>query len=197
MPAAALKAEKLQPDPGTRYSQVNVPQLNGLTCAQGNGGFHFGDDLDMHVFGTDDLPTRQGDQDDDHGTASCFGNPRIRLSKGPHTATVPHFTAKTVLFATVADPQGALDKSFKDTMELVEGYGRTPVGEPRSYSTKTLVMKCQQNITDTFPMTTCFWANYSAVGSLDFFPPNNEHVPLDQAAEQTRTFATAALATHP
>ncbi|MEV7021444.1 hypothetical protein [Kitasatospora sp. NPDC093558] len=171
--------------------------MDGLTCSEGNGGFHFGSDLDVHVFGVDDLPTREGGAEDDHGTASCFGSQRIRLSKGQFTTTVPHFTAKTRLFTAVADPQNALDRSFKHTMELLQGYGRKPVGDPKGYSTRTMVMKCQQNVTDTFPMTTCFWANYSAVGSIDFFPPNGEHVPLDQAAERTRTFATAALSTQP
>ncbi|MET8539082.1 hypothetical protein ABZW03_00265 [Kitasatospora sp. NPDC004799] len=194
-PAAAPKAEKLAPDTGTRYTQVTVPQLDGLTCAEGNGGFKFGNDLDMGVYGVDDLPVLKIDGEEVDGKASCFGNPRITLSKGTHNATVPHLTARTSLFTQVADPQGALDKSFEHSMKLSKDYGRSLVGEPKAYSTKALVMKCQQNVTDGFPMTTCFWANYSGVGEIDFYPPNNQHVPLDQAAERTRAFATAALTT--
>ncbi|MEE1782169.1 hypothetical protein PUR71_04390 [Streptomyces sp. SP17BM10] len=33
------------------------------------------------------------------------------------------------------------------------------------------------------------------VAGVDFYPPNNQHVPLDQAAERTRAYVTAALAT--
>ncbi|MFB7123616.1 hypothetical protein [Kitasatospora sp. NPDC056273] len=194
-PASAPKAEQLGPDTGTRYSRVVVPQLDGLTCSEGKGGFKFGSDLDMLVAGVDDLPALKDGGDEVKGTASCFGNPRITLSKGAHSATAPHFTARTSLFTTVDDPQGALDKSFEHTMKLIQDYGRSPVGEPKAYSSKTMVMKCRQNVADGFPMTTCFWANYSAVGEVDFYPPNNQHVPLDQAAERTRSFATATLST--
>ncbi len=194
-PAAAPKAEKLGPDTGTRYTKVAVPQLDGLTCSEGNGGFKFGDDLDMGVFGVDDLPALKDDEREVEGEDSCFGNPRITISKGTHSATVPHFTGRTDLFTKVADPQSALDASFEHSMKLAQSYGRSAVGEPKTYSTKTMVMKCQQNVTDGFPMTTCFWANYSAVGEVDFYPPNNQHVPLDQAAGQTRAFATAVLST--
>ncbi|MFJ3793333.1 hypothetical protein [Kitasatospora sp. NPDC090091] len=196
--AAAPKAEKLGPDPGTRYARINVPKLDGMTCAKGEGGFHFGSDLDMHVFGVDDLPALQGqDGDDDQAGASCFGNPRLRLSSGAHTATVPHFTARTKLFAAVADPGAALDRSFEHTMKLSADYGRERIGEPRLFTTRALVVKCQQNVAATFPMTTCFWANYNAVGSIDFFPAGGEHLPLDQAAARTQAVAVAALAAAP
>ncbi|SOB84623.1 hypothetical protein SAMN06272789_4880 [Streptomyces sp. 1331.2] len=194
-PAAAPTSEKLGPDTGVRYTEATVPRLDGLTCTEGNGGFKYGDDLDMIVAGVDDLPALKEDKRDVEGTASCFGNPRITISKGRHSATVPHLTGKTSLFTAVADPQSALDKSFERSMKLSKDYGRSLVGEPKTYSTKALVMKCQQNVTDGFPMTTCFWANYSAVGEVDFYPPNNQHVPLDQAAERTRAFASGALST--
>ncbi|MCG6499616.1 hypothetical protein [Kitasatospora sp. A2-31] len=192
--AAAPKAEKLGPDPGTRYTRVDVPKLDGMTCAKGEGGFHFGSDLDMNVFGVDGLPAPAGADGDDHTDASCFGNPRLRLSSGAHTATVPHFTARTKLFAAVADPRAALEESFEHTMKLSAGYGRERVGEARLFTTRALVVKCQHNVAATFPMTTCFWANYGAVGSIDFFPAGGEHLPLDQAAARTQAVAASALA---
>ncbi|MFP8964484.1 hypothetical protein ACLIYP_28545 [Streptomyces nanhaiensis] len=42
-------------------------------------------------------------------------------------------------------------------------------------------------------MTTCFWADYGPVGSVDFFPPEGEHLPVDQAAARTREFALGVL----
>ncbi|MEU1286131.1 hypothetical protein [Kitasatospora sp. NPDC005856] len=78
-------------------------------------------------------------------------------------------------------------------MDLEKGYGRNPVGEPKTFTTKELVVKCRQNVSDTFPMTTCFWANYGAISVVDFFPPDGKHVPVDEAAARTHKFAVGAL----
>lgn len=88
-----------------------------------------------------------------------------------------------------------LDKVFAHTMHLEQGYGRNPVGEPKAFTTKELVVKCQQNVSDTFPMTTCFWANHGAIGVVDLFPPDGRHVPVDEAAARTHEFAVGALST--
>lgn len=185
------KADKLAADTGARYKEVRVPALDGLTCDKGNGGFHFGNDLDMLVAGDDDLKEVKDTGDD---KVSCFGATRITLSKGGMQATVPDLTTRTSLYEKVANPAAALDKVFSHTMDLEKGYGRTPVGEPKTFTTKDVVLKCQQNVSDTFPMTTCFWANYGAIGVVDFFPPDGKHVPVDTAAAQTYRFATGALA---
>ncbi|MEU4302866.1 hypothetical protein [Kitasatospora aureofaciens] len=190
---ALPKAEKLAADTGARYTAIRVPALDGMTCDKGNGGFHFGSDLDMNVFGDDDLP--QVKQDSGEDKVSCFGATRITLSKGAMRATAPNLTTRTTLYEKVADPAASLDKVFSHTMELEKGYGRNPVGEPKTFTTKDLVLKCQQNVSDTFPMTTCFWANYGAIGVVDFFPPDGKHVPIDEAAAQTHKFAVGALST--
>ncbi|KJS52802.1 hypothetical protein VM98_29075 [Streptomyces rubellomurinus subsp. indigoferus] len=164
-----------------------------MTCDRGNGGFHFGNDLDMLVAGDDDLPEIK--MDSESGMVSCFGATRITLSKGGMRATVPNLTTRTTLYEKVADPAASLDKVFAHTMHLAQGYGRKPVGEPKSFTTKDSVVKCQQNVSDTFPMTTCFWANYGAIGVVDFFPPDGKHVPIDEAAARTHKFVLGALST--
>ncbi|MEX2980897.1 hypothetical protein [Streptomyces sp. C36] len=188
---ALPKADKLAADTGTRYKELSAPTLDGMTCDKGDGGFHFGSDLDMLVAGDDDLPKVKDAGEDQ---ISCFGATRITLGKGGRQATVPHLTTRTTLYDKVADPTAALDKVFSHTMDLEKGYGRNPVGSPQAFTTKELVLKCRQNVTDTFPMTTCFWANYGAVGVVDFFPPEGKHVPVDEAAAQTYKFAMGALA---
>ncbi|MEU9498913.1 hypothetical protein [Streptomyces sp. NPDC048196] len=184
------KAEKLAADSGARYKEVGVPSMDGMTCDKGDGGFHFGSDLDMLVAGDDGLSEIKDAGDD---KISCFGASRITLSKGGLSATVPNLTTRTTLYDKVADPAAALHKVFDHTMHLEKDYGRNPVGSPQSFTTKDVVLKCQQNVADTFPMTTCFWANYGAIGVVDFFPPHGKHVPLDEAAAKTHQFVTGAL----
>ncbi|GHG79113.1 hypothetical protein [Streptomyces griseocarneus] len=186
------KADKLAADNGARYKKLNVPALDGLTCDKGDGGFRFGSDRDMGVYGDDDLKEIEISDED---KVACFGASRITLTKGSRQATVPHFTTRTTLYEKVADPAASLDKVFEHTMHLEKGYGRTPVGEPKSFTTKDLVLKCRQNVSDTFPMTTCFWANYGAIGVVDFFPPDGKHVPVDEAAARTHKFALGILST--
>ncbi|MEU8922394.1 hypothetical protein AB0D10_15870 [Kitasatospora sp. NPDC048545] len=188
---ALPKAEKLAADTGARYKAVGVPALDGMTCDKGNGGFHFGSDLDMLVAGDDGLPQVKQDSGDDK--VSCFAATRITLSKGGMRVTAPNLTTRTTLYERVADPAASLSAVFSHTMDLEKGYGRTPVGEPKSFSTKDVVVECQQNVSDTFPMTTCFWANYGAIGVVDFFPPDGRHLPVDEAAAQAHTFAVGAL----
>ncbi|MFH8408923.1 hypothetical protein ACH4FX_29620 [Streptomyces sp. NPDC018019] len=187
---ALPQAEKLAADNGARYRAVRVPTLDGMTCDKGNGGFRFGSDLDMSVTGDDDLPQIKESGEDQ---VSCFGATRITLSKGGMRVTAPNLTTRTNLYGKIADPTASLGKVFSRTMDLEKGYGRNPVGEPKTFTTKDLVLKCQQNVSDTFPMTTCFWANYGAIGVVDFFPPDGKHVPIDEAAAQTHKFALGAL----
>ncbi|MER6314354.1 hypothetical protein ABT237_11355 [Streptomyces sp. NPDC001581] len=42
-------------------------------------------------------------------------------------------------------------------------------------------------------MTTCFWADYGAVGAVDFLPPVGDHFSMFQAAERTKEFVSSAL----
>ncbi|QHC23137.1 hypothetical protein [Streptomyces sp. GS7] len=183
---------KLAADSGARYRQVNVPSLDGMTCDKGDGGFQFGSDRAMIVPSVDGLTVTRGDTGDDK--VSCFAPQRIVLSKGAMRVTAPNLTTRTSLYAKVADPAAALDKVFDRAMGLAKGYGRVPVGKPESFTTAGLVLKCQQNVSDTIPMTTCLWANYGAIGVVDLFPPAGRHLPLDEAAAQTYKFARGVLA---
>ncbi|WP_171171852.1 hypothetical protein [Streptomyces sp. I05A-00742] len=185
--------DNLAADKGVRYQRIDVPKLDGLTCDRGDGDFHFGSDLDMHLTGEENLPARKDQDGKTSRTMSCFGNPRVTLSKGGMSATAPHLTARTRLYEKVADPTAAVNKVFDRSMKLSTGYGRSLVGAAKTFTTSKLVLKCQQNVTDSFPMTTCFWADYGALGVIDFFPSAGEHVPLDEAADRTKEFVAGAL----
>ncbi|MCX4985224.1 hypothetical protein [Streptomyces sp. NBC_00572] len=185
--------EQLAADPGTRYTAIAVPALEGLVCDEGDGGFHYGSDLDMSVTGDDDLKEIEGDSQDVADEVSCFGSPRNVLRKGTMSASAPMFTARTNLYEHVADPTAALNRIFDASVEQATGYGRNFTGEAKTVTDSSLVVKCRQNVTDTFPMTTCFWANYGAAGVVDFFPADDQYVPIDSAVPWTRSFATGAL----
>ncbi|MER5963433.1 hypothetical protein [Streptomyces sp. NPDC002057] len=187
-------AGKLGADPGTRYRAIAVPALEGQVCDEGDGGFHYGSDLDMIVSGDDDLKRIEGDSQDLADEVSCFGSPRNVLRMGSMSATTPTFTARTTLYEQVADPVAALNRIFDASVELATGYGRDFNGEAKVVTSDTLVVKCRQNVTNTFPMTTCFWANYGAAGVVDFFPANGEqYVPIDSAVPWTQDFVAGAL----
>ncbi|MFD4314797.1 hypothetical protein [Streptomyces sp. NPDC058548] len=184
---------KLAADPGTRYTAIAVPELEGLVCDEGDGGFHYGSGLDMSVTGDDDLKEIEGDSQDIADEVSCFGSPRNVLRKGTMSASAPMFTARTNLYANVPDPTAALNKIFDASVDQATGYGRNFTGEPRTVTSGTLVVKCRQNVTDTFPMTTCFWANYGAAGVVDFFPADTQYIPIDSAVPWTQAFVAGAL----
>ncbi|WP_395366284.1 hypothetical protein ACHGLA_34155 [Streptomyces sp. YH02] len=186
-------AEKLAADPGTRYTAIAVPQLEGLVCDEGDGGFHYGSDLDMSVHGDDGLKEIEGDSQDVADEVSCFGSPRNVLRKGTMSASAPMFTARTSLYENVPDPAAALNRIFDASVELATGYGRDFTGEPRTVTSSALVVKCRQNVTDTFPMTTCFWANHGAAGVVDFFPADAQYIPIDSAVPWTQAFVAGAL----
>ncbi|WP_406065003.1 hypothetical protein OG462_37940 [Streptomyces sp. NBC_01077] len=188
-------AEKLAADPGTRYTAIVVPALEGLVCDEGDGGFHYGSGLDMSITGDDDLKEIEGDSHDVADEVSCFGSPRNVLRKGTMSASAPMFTARTNLYERVTDPTAALNRIFAASVELETGYGRNFTGKAKTVTDSTLVVKCQQNVTDTFPMTTCLWANYGAVGSVDFFPADDQYIPIESAVPWTRSFVAGALAT--
>ncbi|MFF5923943.1 hypothetical protein ACFY8C_37305 [Streptomyces flavochromogenes] len=186
-------AGKLAADPGIRYTAIAVPELEGLVCDEGDGGFHYGSDLDMSVTGDDGLKEIEGDSQDIAGEVSCFGSPRNVLRKGTMSASAPMFTARTHLYENVPDPTAALNRIFDASVDLATGYGRNFTGKPRTVTSSTLVVKCRQNVTDTFPMTTCFWANYGAAGVVDFFPADSEYIPVESAVPWTRAFVAGAL----
>ncbi|WP_158718895.1 hypothetical protein [Streptomyces globisporus] len=191
--AGRPKAGKLAADPGTRYTTVAVPALEGLVCDEGDGGFRFGSDLDMIVTGDDGLKEIEDDGQDVADEVSCFGSPRNVLRKGTMSASAPTFTARTHLYENVPDPSASLDRVFDASMNLAKDYGRDLTGEPETVTSASLVVKCRQNVTDTFPMTTCFWANYGAAGVLDFFPFDDQYVPVASAARLTQDFVAGAL----
>ncbi|MFF8610969.1 hypothetical protein ACF06X_34250 [Streptomyces sp. NPDC015346] len=187
-------AEKFAADSGTRYVGVEEPEtLEGLVCDEGDGGFRFGGGLDMHVTGDDGLKELQGAGEDVADKVSCFGSPRITLRKGTMSASAPVFTARTTLYEQIADPVASLKTIFERSVSLSESYGRNFTGEPQEVTSSDLLLKCQQNVSDTFPMTTCFWANYGAAGELDFFPPDGQAVPIQSAVQLTKAFVAAAL----
>ncbi|MDN3297327.1 hypothetical protein QWM81_25445 [Streptomyces ficellus] len=197
-PSAPAKAappaqEKLAADPGIRYEKAVVPAMEGLVCDEGDGGFRFGQGLDISVSGDDGLKEVADEADDHADEISCSGSPRITLREGTASASVPDFTARTNLYDKVADPTASLDEIFEQSMSLSKSYGRDLIGEPRAFTSRTLVVKCGHNTADTLPMTTCFWANYGAAGVVDFFPPQGQHVPMESAAALTKNFVAGAL----
>ncbi|WP_426367653.1 hypothetical protein [Streptomyces sp. E-08] len=192
-PGTGATAGKLAADPGTRHTTVAVPAMEGLVCDEGDGGFHFGSDLDMSVTGDDGLKEIEGDGQDGAAEVSCFGSPRTVLRKGTMSASAPTFTARTRLYANVPDPAASLDRVFDASMNQAKDYGRNPTGEAETVTSAALVVKCRQNVADTFPMTTCFWADYGAVGVLDFFPFDDQYIPVASAARLTQDFVAGAL----
>ncbi|MFE5597168.1 hypothetical protein [Streptomyces sp. NPDC056549] len=192
-PGSGSTAGKLAADPGTRYTTVAVPAMEGLVCDEGDGGFHFGSDLDMTVTGDDALKESADDGQDVADEVSCFGSPRTVLRKGTMSASAPAFTARTHLYEDVPDPAASLDRIADASLDLAKDYGRNLTGEPETVTSASLVVKCRQNVTDTFPMTTCFWANYGAAGVLDFFPFGDQHIPVASAARLTQDFVAGAL----
>ncbi|WP_149179455.1 hypothetical protein [Streptomyces sp. TRM49041] len=191
---SAPAAEKFAADSGTRYVGVKAPEvLEGLVCDEGDGGFRFGGDLDMYVTGDDGLKELKVAGEDVADTISCFGSPRITLRKGTMSASAPVFTARTNLYEQIADPVTSLKTIFERSVILSESYGRNFTGELQEVTSSDLLLKCRQNVSDTFPMTTCFWANYGAAGVLDFFPPDGQAVPIQSAARLTKDFVAAAL----
>ncbi|MEU2075784.1 hypothetical protein [Streptomyces sp. NPDC013489] len=192
---AAPATEKLAADPGTRYTAIAVPQLEGLVCDEGDGGIHYGSGLDMRVSGDDDLKEIEGDSNDVADEVSCFGSPRNILRKGTMSASAPMFTARSHLYEKVADPAAALNRIFAASTDNATSDGRDFIGEARTVTDSALVVKCRQNVTDTFPMTTCFWANYGAAGVVDFFPADDQYIPVDSAVPWTRAFVAGALRT--
>ncbi|MEU0403119.1 hypothetical protein ABZ318_23355 [Streptomyces sp. NPDC006197] len=191
--AGQAKAEKLAADPGTRYTTVVVPPMQELVCDEGDGGFHFGSGLDMRVNGDDDLKEIEDDGGDVADEVSCFGSPRNILRKGTMSASAPVFTARTNLYEDVKDPAATLNRIFDASAKGATEDGRDFHGDTKTVTSSTLVVKCRQNVTDTFPMTTCLWANYGAAGVLDFFPFDDQYVPIESAASRTQEFVAGAL----
>ncbi|MGW4704186.1 hypothetical protein [Streptomyces sp. NPDC004285] len=192
-PGTGPAAGALAADPGTRYTTVAVPAMEGLVCDEGDGGFHFGSDLDMTVTGDDGLKEIEDDSQDVADEVSCFGSPRTVLRKGTMSASAPTFTARTHLYVSVPDPAASLDRIAAASLDLAKDYGRHLTGEPETVTSASLVVTCRQNVADTFPMTTCLWANYGAVGVLDFFPFDDHYVPVASAARLTQDFVAGAL----
>ncbi|MFE2166470.1 hypothetical protein ACFXB3_15580 [Streptomyces sp. NPDC059447] len=180
----------LAPDPGTRATAVGLPVMEQLECEEGSSTFRFGSGWDLYLSGVDGLSPRSS------GTAetviTCRGFPLIQLTKSGRTVAAPDLIARTELFHTVPDPVAAVQKAM--AASLPPDGQRKAVGEPTVVMAGTLALACRHNIADGFPMASCFWADYGAVGAIDYFPPGgNRHLAMVQAVERTKEFAGTAL----
>ncbi|MFF4449532.1 hypothetical protein [Streptomyces sp. NPDC001502] len=164
--------------------------MEQLECEEGSSTFRFGDGWDLRLSGVDDLTPRSNGTNET--VTTCRGFPLIRLTKSGMTAAAPDLIARTELFRTVPDPVAAVQKAM--AASLPSGGQRTAVGEPTVVAAGTLALACRHNLADGFPMASCFWADYGAVGAIDYFPPGgNRHFAMTQAVERTKEFAGTAL----
>ncbi|MEU9148906.1 hypothetical protein [Streptomyces sp. NPDC048349] len=123
---------------------------------------------------------------------TCRGFPLIELTKSGTTVAAPDLIARTELSRTVPDPVAAVGKAM--AASLPRDGQRKPVGEPTVAASGTLALACQHNVADGFPMASWFWADYGAVGAIDYFPPGGtQHFAMTQAVERTEEFAGTAL----
>ncbi|MEE1753092.1 hypothetical protein [Streptomyces sp. SP18CS02] len=181
---------RLAPDPGTRPTAVGLPVMEQLECEEGSSTFRFGGGWDLSLSGTDELSPRSSDADET--VTTCQGFPPIELTKSGRTVAAPDLIARTELFRTVPDPVAAVQKAV--AASLPPGGQRRAVGEPTVVAAGTLALACRHNLADGFPMTSCFWADYGAVGTIDYFPPGGtRHFAMRQAVERTKEFAGTAL----
>ncbi|MFD9354698.1 hypothetical protein [Streptomyces sp. NPDC060031] len=181
---------KLAPDPGTRPTAVGLPVMEQLECEEGSSTFRFGSGWDLHLSGVDDLsPLSSGTNET---VTTCRGFPLIELTKSGRTVAAPDLIARTELFRTVPDPVAAVQKAM-DASLPPDGQ-RKAVGEPTVVTAGTLALACRHNLADGFPMASCFWADYGAVGAIDYFPPGgNRHLSMTQAVARTKEFAGTAM----
>ncbi|CAM5283817.1 hypothetical protein SAVIM338S_00185 [Streptomyces avidinii] len=181
---------KLSPDPGTRPTTVGLPVMEQLECEEGSSTFRFGSGWDLRLSGVDGLSPRANGTDET--VTTCRGFPPIKLTKSGMTVAAPDLIARTELFRTVPDPVAAVQKAM--AASLPPGGERTAVGEPTVVAAGTLAVACRHNLADGFPMASCFWADYGAVGAIDYFPPGGDrHFSVKQAVERTKEFAGTAL----
>ncbi|MFF4456920.1 hypothetical protein [Streptomyces goshikiensis] len=165
--------------------------MEQLECEEGSSTFRFGSGWDLYLSGVDDLPPRSSGSNET--VTTCRGFPPITLTKFGRTVVAPDLIARTELFRTVPDPVAAVQKAM--AASLPPGGQRKAVGEPTVVAAGTLALACRHNLADGFPMASCFWADYGAVGAIDYFPPGggDGHFAMTQAVERTKEFAGTAL----
>lgn len=181
---------KLEPDPSTRPTTVGLPMMEQLECDEGSSTVRFGDGKDLRLSGVDGLSPRSSGRNET--VTTCWGFPLIKLTKSGTTVSAPDLIARTELFHTVPDPVAAAQKAM--AASLPPGGERKAVGEPTVVTAGTLAVACRHNLADGFPMASCFWASYGAVGAIDYFPPGGtDHLSMKQAVDRTKEFAGTAL----
>ncbi|WP_030960507.1 hypothetical protein [Streptomyces sp. NRRL S-378] len=186
---AQPKAELLGKDTGIRYDKPRVPTVQNMTCDRKRGSTRYG--LSAHK--DESLPAHKGEQDSEDYV--CHGPDRISLAVGGRTVTAPHIAAEYDLYGAVPDPLKTVKTVYSTS--LAEDDERTLVGEAKTVTTTTAAITCQKNVWQTFPMTTCLWANHGAVGAVDFFPPAGRHPEIAEAVTRTKELIATGLVESP
>ncbi|WKD31432.1 hypothetical protein [Streptomyces xanthophaeus] len=187
--ASEPESETLGKDTGIRYDKSRVPTVRNMACDRKRGSVRYG--LSAHK--DDSLPAHGGK--DDSEDYVCHGPDRISLAVEGRTVAVPHIAAEYDLYGAVPDPLKTVTSVYGKS--LAEDDERTLVGEAVTVTTRTAAITCQQNVWETFPMTTCLWANHGAVGAVDFFPPAGRHPEISEAVARTKELIATGLVESP
>ncbi|MFE9467681.1 hypothetical protein ACFYNW_29200 [Streptomyces virginiae] len=179
------ESELLGKDTGIRYDKSQVPTVQNMTCDRKRGSIRYG--LNAHE--DESLPEFKGENGSEDYV--CHGPERISLAIGGRTVAAPHIAAEYDLYGAVPDPLTTVKTVYSKS--LAEDAERTLVGEAQTVTTKTAAITCQRNVWETFPMTTCLWANHGAVGAVDFFPPAGRHPELAEAVARTKELIATGL----
>lgn len=187
--ASEPESEPLGKDTGIRYDKSRVPTVRDMTCDRKRGSVRYG----LSAREDESLPAHQGEKDSEDYV--CHGPDRISLAVGGRTVAAPHIAAEYDLYAAVPDPLKTVKTVY--TKSLAEDDERTLVGEPETVTTRTAAITCQKNVLETFPMTTCLWANHGAVGAVDFYPPAGRHPEIAEAVARTKELIATGLVESP
>ncbi|MGJ0152087.1 hypothetical protein ACR3S4_26305 [Streptomyces sp. CH8.1] len=187
--ASKPESELLGKDTGIRYAKSQVPTVRNMTCDRKRGSVRYG--LNAHK--DESLPEHKGEKDSEDYV--CYGPDRISLAAGGRTVTAPHIAAEYDLYGAVPDPLKTVKSVYSES--LAEDDERTLVGEAETVTTKTAAITCQKNVFETFPMTTCLWANHGAVGAVDFYPPAGRHPEIAEAVARTKELIATGLVEGP
>ncbi|MFD5878532.1 hypothetical protein [Streptomyces yangpuensis] len=190
-PKAEPKAEPelLGKDTGVRYEKSRVPSVRNMTCDRKRGSTRYG----LSARADDSLPAHKGEKNSEDYV--CYGPDRISLAVGGRTVAAPHIAAEYDLYGAVPDPLKTVRTVYSTS--LAEEDERTLVGEPETVTTTTAAITCQKNVFETFPMTTCLWANHGAVGAVDFYPPAGRHPEIAEAVTRTKELIATGLVESP
>ncbi|MFD5618594.1 hypothetical protein [Streptomyces yangpuensis] len=187
--APKAAAELLGKDTGIRYDKSQVPTVQNMTCDRKRGSTRYG----LSARTDESLPAHKGEKDSEDYV--CYGPDRISLAVGGRTVAAPHIAAEYDLYGAVPDPLKTVRTVY--SASLAEEDERTLVGEPETVTTTTAAITCQKNVFETFPMTTCLWANHGAVGAVDFYPPAGRHPEIAEAVARTKELIATGLVESP